>query len=349
MIDIHPTLVLVDGGLHDLWKQAIQHKYTDTGVVVVELSSATPTLRQLESVFKAHPGVTAIQVFAQTTRSIWEGVDPSGGWNPADIRMPPLTLGATTYDTYELLVAQIRSALHSSDVLIRTDGLWNGSYTFVMGATAGDDRFEVADTVKAAMLNGLEGLDTVHFSGSADDYHVTPPSPVPHMMAGALYLGAMLVSGNGGTHALFNMDRLEFNDRSTALDLDDGDAANTALRFLTAIAGKAALQNQALIGEAIAYADAFETGDLAQWLIDAGVLAQFAGGSSDADLVKLLYANIAGQPASAAELQWTLDFAAHNGFTQADILEFAVGLSQNAPQALLTGQPGIDYLPYELF
>ena len=170
------------------------------------------------------------------------------------------------------------------------------------------------------------------------------------MVQEAAFPGGIYVSYLHGVDALFNVERLQFSDRNVALDLNDGDSANTALRILTAVVGKESLTNQALVGEIIAYTDQFDLASLAQVLIDAGVLAQFAGGSSNAHLIQHLYKNIAGQGPSQAELQWTLDFVANNGFTQTDILETMIMLPQTGAQAQLIAQPqvGVDYLPYEL-
>lgn len=342
-----PLIVIIDDGLDPFWESLIRNKFSALGATIYELNSREEGIPQVQRILQSHQGPKEVHIYGAKTEAAGE-LSTSTGYVYTGAQVQ---LGATTFPTDgEVFLHMTMLMILDESLVVRGLALPPPASMPRTESTPQNDRLN--DHFSDQVIDGLGGLDALRYEGPRFRYNLTDPNsevadfyPVlQEAFPNHLWIRTLV-----GQDFITNIERLEFSDMNVALDLKDGDSANTALRFLTAIVGKTALQNKALVGEAIAYTDAFETGDLAQLLIDSGVLAQFAGGSSDADLVKLLYANIAGQAPSAAELQWTLDFATGNGFTQADILEFAVGLSQNAPEALLLGQPGIDYLPYALF
>lgn len=230
------------------------------------------------------------------------------------------------------------------------DRLYGNAYNNRLDG-GGDDRQD--------QIDGRDGLDTAVYSARRSDYELkraTPPADPDDPWLGDIEARKEYTVTRKGTDPklsqdwLVNIERLAFSDSSVALDLQNGDAANTALSFLVALKGSKALSDIALAGEAIFYADQLDTAALAQMLVDAGVTAQLAGSGSDEALIQLFYQNLTGQRASQADLRWTLDFVHDQGFSQADMLAFAVELPQIDPSADLAGlqRTGWAYLEYGL-
>lgn len=229
----------------------------------------------------------------------------------------------------------------------------------VIYGNASNNRLDGGGDTRRDQIDGREGLDTAVYAGRLSDYQIqraTPPANPGSPTLGDIEARKEYTVTRNGTDAalsqdwLVDIERLEFSNRNVALDLERGDAANTAAAFLVALKGAGALRDITLSGEAISYADQLDTAALARMLVDAGVTAQLAGGHSDAALIQLFYQNVTGQRASQADLQWTLDFTQAQGFSQSDMLAFAVELPQIHQTADLVGlqRSGWTYLPYEL-
>lgn len=229
----------------------------------------------------------------------------------------------------------------------------------VIYGNAHNNRLDGGGDALQDQIDGRDGIDTAVYVGRLADYQIaraTPPATQAIPALGDIEARKEYTVTRKGTDAalsqdwLVNIERLEFSNRNVALDLERGDAANTALAFLTVLKGASSLNNVSLAGEAIYYADQMDTAALARMLIDAGVTAQLAGGHSDAALIQLFYLNITGQRASQADLQWTLDFAQAQGFSQADMLAFAVELPQTYRSVDLVGlqRSGWTYIEYEI-
>lgn len=136
------------------------------------------------------------------------------------------------------------------------------------------------------------------------------------------------------------------NNISRALDLDGN--AGQAARLLGALAGADALQNEALVGEAISYVDTYGIDGISQQLVDWGVVDSLAGGTDSASLVTTLFENIAGTAPSQAELDEFTGYIDSGVWTKADALDFAAGLDQTAQTIDLVGlsQTGLEFTPF---
>lgn len=323
------SLIIFDGSIHALRKKELLLKFADSEkFVVIELHANAPGLEQLAAIFKAHPNPAASYVYAERSST-----------------SPEVKFGSTTYAGTLEYMSAVSPILNAAGGAKMMTGFNNIDDAFVPGGTASDDVFQSAR--QKEVFDGMEGLDTVRFLGLRSDYRLD----LPQTQSSPWQLDSVGVYSSSQRAELFNVERVMFSDSAVALDLADGESANTAIRLLTAVAGKDSVQDKALLGEVLAYTDQFDLGSLARVLIDAGVMAQFAGGTSDRHLVQHLYANIAGEAPSEADLQWTLNYVADAGLTQAGILEAMVQLPHTAARADLVGlaQKGMEYQSYDLF
>ncbi|RYF82609.1 MAG: matrixin family metalloprotease [Comamonadaceae bacterium] len=222
---------------------------------------------------------------------------------------------------------------------------------------AHNNRLDGGGDTRRDQIDGDGGLDTAVYSGRLSDYQIqraAPPANPSDPLLGDIEARKEYTVTRKGTDAalsqdwLVNIERLAFSDRSVALDFDAGEAGAEAVGLVTALLGRQSLSNAALMGEVIHYADHMDAHSMAQILVDAGVTAALAGGSTDSDLVRLLYSNVTGQAPSAAELQWTVAYAEDNGFSQADILAVIAGIPQTFVRADLVGlqQQGLTYIEF---
>lgn len=227
----------------------------------------------------------------------------------------------------------------------------------VIYGNAHNNRLDGGGDERQDQMDGRDGVDTAVYSALHSDYEIkpaTPPTDTTDTWLGDIEARKEYTVARKGTDAalsqdwLVNIERLEFSDRHVALDFDVGEAGAEAVGLVTALLGRQSLTNAALMGEVIHYADHMDSRSMAQILVDAGVTAGLAGGSSDSDLVRLLYRNVTGQAPSEADLQWTVAYAHDNDFSQADILSVIAGIPQTFARADLVGlqQHGLTYIEF---
>ena len=158
--------------------------------------------------------------------------------------------------------------------------------------------------------------------------------------------GWTLGSQASGTDHLFEVERLQFTDRSTALDLA-GNGGQTA-RVIGAVFGTAQLKDAALIGRYLALADSGVGGEqvVHQVLADP-LFASLAGSRSNEDVVKHVYTNIVGQAPSADEVAYYSGLITGGQYTQDSLLWWAASLDDTAQRIDLNGLAahGLDFLP----
>ncbi|WP_225782815.1 hypothetical protein [Xenophilus sp. Marseille-Q4582] len=194
------------------------------------------------------------------------------------------------------------------------------------------DRAGIADRIE-----GLQGIDTVTYAGAASKFTVQ-----------RLNDGSLAVTNEAGvTDLLSGMERVRFADGALAFDVPDGPAGQ-ALSLMTALAGKASLDNQALVGDVLKSIDEHGLDSTIRLLVDQGVTARLAGSNSDEALVQLLYTHVTGQAAQALEVQAALGLMSLQGWDQAELIGYAAQLPATAAAADLIGyaQTGIAYLDW---
>jgi hypothetical protein len=192
-------------------------------------------------------------------------------------------------------------------------------------------------------LDGAKGIDTavylVDYSGITLSNFVDYGSS-----GGTIQLGTAwnIVSGNE-TDTLRNIERLKFNDKYIALDLD-GNAGNT-VKLLAALLGKESATNKTYIGMGL---NLLDNGMSYEELMKAGLDVVFGSNPSGASVVDLLYKNLVGSSAPQSvidEYGGMLD----NGSMTATELGIAVAdHSLNATNIDLVGlaQTGVEYILY---
>jgi len=181
--------------------------------------------------------------------------------------------------------------------------------------------------------NGTAHVDTAHYGSNYADYSLQKTA------------SGFNVSGPNGTNdTLHDIERIQFFDRRIAIDLEDGQAANSAVRLIGAVMGASTIQERpGYVGIGL---DLFDDGlsmlDVSRFVIDA------IGNPSSGALVNLLFQNIVGVAPSTAEHEHFLGLMEGHGgsLTQAQLLEFAASSGVNATNIDLVGlqQSGVEFL-----
>ncbi len=179
------------------------------------------------------------------------------------------------------------------------------------------------------ILDGNTGIDTAVFSGSRAGYELT--------------IGAKIQvvdkSGLEGTDNLTKIERLQFTDKSVAIDLD-GNAGSTA-KIIGAVLGNSALKNPTYVGIGLSFLDKGMS------YSDLGSLALNAVGVTTNDaIVSTLWLNVIGSPASALDKAPFVKMLA-GGMKAGDLVALAADTAFNTTNINLVGlaQTGIEYLP----
>jgi hypothetical protein len=181
--------------------------------------------------------------------------------------------------------------------------------------------------------NGTAHVDTAHYGGNYADYSLQKTA------------AGFQVAGPGGVNnTLHDIERIQFFDRRIAIDLDDGQAANSTVRLIGAALGASTIQERpGYVGIGLnLFDDGLSMLDVSRLVIDA------IGNPSSGALVNLLYQNILGAAPSAAEHEYFLGLMEGHGgsLTQAQLLDFAASTSLNATNIDLVGlqQSGVEFL-----
>lgn len=210
-----------------------------------------------------------------------------------------------------------------NDVLSNIEIVWGSSFddTLIGNAQqnglrggAGNDTIDGGAGADAAILTGTRSLYTVTTQAN----------------------GRTVTSTAEGTDTLSNIERLYFSDQRVAFDTTG--TAGDGVLMLAALMGKAAVQNPALAGVAITYADsAGGLSKFAETLVSSGVTASLAGGADHTSFAKLLLRNVVGSDADAGMVSLLVGLLDNGSFTQASLLATAAGLDMNRTQINLTG------------
>lgn len=203
----------------------------------------------------------------------------------------------------------------------RADTLGGGDGNDWLEGGAGDD-----------LLIGGAGIDRAVFDGTRDGHEVR------HADSGAIEVQAR--AGTGGLDRLQEVERLVFDDRSIAFDLDG--AAGTTARFLGAVFGPAALTNAHYAG--IGLAELAAGRDEAS-LMALALEARLGAGYGHEALVTVLYTNVAGAAPGAPELAYWTGALAAGEYDAVSLARMAAALDLNAANIDLVGlaASGLDY------
>lgn len=176
-----------------------------------------------------------------------------------------------------------------------------GSYNFTTAAgvlvgTVGNDSFSPGPG--RTTVDGGGGIDSVSLQGLRGDWSLGAGD------------GGFQLASTSASLTLRGVERLHFADRHLALDLSGH--AGLVARVLGAVFGPASVRDPVYVGIGLQLADG---GMEAEALMQLALDARLGTGASNADVVRLLYGNVVGQPPSDAELAGfvaLLDSGAHS-------------------------------------
>ena len=180
------------------------------------------------------------------------------------------------------------------------------------------------------VLDGGLGIDTANYTSEKSNYWLNFISPTNRSIKD--------VSGSQGVDTLVSIERLKFSDTSLAIDLEGN--AGIAAKILGAVFGKASLTNKSYVGTGLYFLDA-------GWSYDnlAGLALDAAGAKTNDQIVSLLWTNVIGTKATAADKQPFISLL-ENGMTPGALARLAADTSFNTMNINLVGlaQTGIEYM-----
>ena len=138
------------------------------------------------------------------------------------------------------------------------------------------------------------------------------------------------------------MERVYFQSSSWALDVGENENAGIAAKILGAVFGKDAVSNKQYVGVGLSFLDA-------GWNYDklAGLALDAAGAKTNDQVVSLLWKNVVGTTASAADKAPFIAML-QNGMAPGALAHMAADLSINTANINLVGlmQSGIEYIAF---
>ena len=186
-------------------------------------------------------------------------------------------------------------------------------------------------------IDGGAGIDTANYIGSRTNFTL--------LKAAANFVAADL-SGKEGTDTLTSIERINFADKKLALDLAPTQHAGQTV-LLLGLLSPSTLLSPAIVGGVLALFDSGLTlRDVCQLALDAGVVSNIAGSSSNLDLATLAAKNLTGVT-EAATVDLLLSFldGRNAALSQTDFLTIGASLDINQLQVNLVGlqSTGIDF------
>lgn len=177
------------------------------------------------------------------------------------------------------------------------------------------------------IIDGGAGIDTAVLELRRADYEL-------RRAGDTLYVSAR--DGRSGLDTLTTIERLHFADGGLAMDLD-GHAGMVA-QILRALFGPWAVANPALAGIGLQLADTGTSyADLVALALGTTAFRDLAGGRSNSAFVKLVYANVVGQPPGAADLALFTGLLDSGAYTQQSMALMASQHEGNTTSLQLVG------------
>jgi Ca2+-binding RTX toxin-like protein len=226
-----------------------------------------------------------------------DSIDGGDGFDIASFSLPT-SLGFVGGVTVDLSLGQASGA-QGTDQLLRIEGVRGSSSADILRGNAepnvlqgreGDDLLEGgagADTLMGGTgsdtLDGGAGLDVAAFlitRANADVIRTTAGVTVSDK------------TGNLGSDALVNIERVHFTDTKLALDLAPNQAA-AQVALLIGVLLPVGIAQPSITGALMPLADAgFDASGMAQTLVDIGIVAALAGSNQPSDIARLAARNV---------------------------------------------------------
>jgi len=184
-------------------------------------------------------------------------------------------------------------------------------------------------------VEGGGGADTSIYSGKRSDYAITKTA------------SGHTVSGSEGNDTLSNIERLQFSDASLAFDMGVSEAGGKTALLLGACLGANGLSNKTVVGGILDYFDGgYTLTDAATALVDAGIVAQLAGGADNQHFVDWMALNLVDALPDASTEAVLIDFITSGQFTQATFLAALAAHQINQDHIGLVGlqQSGMEFV-----
>lgn len=186
-------------------------------------------------------------------------------------------------------------------------------------------------------LIGYWGLDHASYNGPRAQFKVSPSKVTD-------------LKGLEGEDTLQGIERLDFDDMSIALDVEQFNSGGKTAQILRGLFGDVGLKNAVYAGLGIRLFDADASyADVVALAINTDAFQQLAGSRANADFVKLVYKNVVGTAPSASALADLVGQLDAGVYTQVSLgvvaCEHYVNLQGLSLMGLQTS--GLDFIPAE--
>jgi hypothetical protein len=179
-------------------------------------------------------------------------------------------------------------------------------------------------------IDGGQGVDTSVYNAARSAFTISKVQSVEKINVASATAGV--------DDLLTNIERLRFNDKSIAIDLN-GNAGITA-KILGAVFGKESISNKNYVGIGLHFLDA-------GWTYDnlAGVALDAAGAKTNDQIVSLLWTNVIGTTPTAVDKAPFIALL-ENGMSPGALAHLAADTTFNTTNINLVGlaQTGIEYM-----
>ena len=195
----------------------------------------------------------------------------------------------------------------------------NSSNNVITGGAGGDT------------IDGAEGVDTAVYPENFGEISLVKSGVVWNITSGT------------DQDALSNIERLKFNDKHIALDLD-GHAGET-VKLLGLLLGKAEATNTTYVGAGLKLLD---DGMTYEQLMSAALDVVLGANASSLSVVELIWNNLIGPPTPADNIGQYAALIDNGTYTSAGLAIIAADHSLNTTAIDLVGlsQTGVEYIPY---
>jgi hypothetical protein len=191
------------------------------------------------------------------------------------------------------------------------------------------------------LVTGLSGINSVVYDGLQSQYVISGS-------AGQFQIQDT-VSNRDGTDTVRNIERLQFSDKSVALDINpsftfdvSGNAGEVA-KILGVVFGSTTIQlHPDYVGIGLRMLDA---GTSNESLMQLALGVKIGAGFTTAQEIQLIYTNLLGHAASSADVSFWSGLVTSGQFTQVTLAEMAADTAVNAVNINFVGlaQTGIQY------
>ncbi len=221
----------------------------------------------------------------------------------------------------KMMIGETADASFVSQYMSGDDNIVANATSSYLSAGAGNDR--ISGGGGADVIDGGSGIDTAQYRGPRAGYVVTRAA------TGGTGWTVTDTVGTDGTDTLTGVERLSFGNTSLALDLDGH--AGTVVKVIGALFGPQYVQNKDFVGIGLHLVDSgMSYADVVQLALSTSAFQQLAGGSSNADFVRLVYANVVGHAPSTAEVDGLVSLINNGSATAVSLAMMASEMDLNA-------------------